>query len=98
MCVCTISLTDSSSVSGGTEASLYLAFAKLQVVRVGEESPAGVPDPLLLSRPHLSHINRVPGCPWRGTPHLGTRIQITCLILLDAVTHMIDANESLVFK
>lgn len=89
MCVCTVSLAGSSSVTGGTEASLYLAFAELQVVRVSEESPAGVPDPLLLSRPHLSHINRVPGCPWCGPPHFGTRVQVTRLILLDAATHMV---------
>ncbi len=87
-CVCTVSLAGSSSVTGGTEASLYLAFAELKVVRVSEESPAGVPDPLLLSRPHLSHINRVPGCPRGGPPHFSTPIQITRLILLDTVTHI----------
>lgn len=87
VCVSTVSLTDSSSVSGGTEASLYLAFAELQVVRVSEESPTGVPDPLFLSRTHLSHVNSIPGGPRRGAPHLGTRVQITRLILLDAVTH-----------
>lgn len=89
----TVSLACGSSVRRGAKARLCLALAELEVVRVRKQSPAGVPDSLLLSRTRLSHINRVPGSP-RGVPSdLCTRVQITRLVLLKEESYIHTYSE-----
>lgn len=46
--VLTVGLTGSRAVIG-TEPGLHLLLAQLELLGVGEQRPAGVPEPLLLS-------------------------------------------------
>lgn len=77
----TVGLASSRAV-GGAEARLCLFLAHLELLGVGQQCPAGVPEPLLLPRAVSAHVK---GHPWRPrgvAPHLRACLQVASLVLL----------------
>lgn len=79
--VLTVGLTGSRSVVGA-EPRLHLLLAHLELLGVGQQRPAGVPEPLLLPRPVLTDVDRHPGGPGGVAAYLRAGLQVTGFILL----------------
>lgn len=80
--VLTVSLAGSRPVIGA-EPGLHLLLAQLELLGVGEQRPAGVPESLLLPGPILADVDRHPGGPGGVAAHLRAGLQVTGLILLE---------------
>lgn len=80
--VLTVRLAGSRPVIGA-EPGLRLLLAQLQLLGVGEQRPAGVPESLLLPGPALTDVDGHPGGPGGVAAHLRAGLQVTGLELLE---------------